>query len=351
MNTYVSDIIKIDFILHMTLVFNEYMGPERRHREYKEFNLYKTGIPFSISTAEHYCESNQFAFDELIRTTLTKYIKEYIPKYACAFWNASIINGELCFGIDDDGFIKGIPLSLESSFDKNTIITLIMDTIRQLVKRTDEESIDLSSVSVDIVPVENPPVESGRHPDYEKYMIRKRQYEQEYQQYIQQYKDWEQTYEIFNSKLTEIVNTPHYRKVLIQFMEESDHRNETALQTIYDDTFLLPYMSGEDIKDLKLDHSNLFYWVTYFKDELCKKYKKDKPVFYARNKYKNLPFTLLSNVSDMIPYWSEQIHLYVIRINCGTQPTNDFMYYNGTQWIRCNRIIDPYNQQPICMPE
>jgi hypothetical protein len=134
-------------------------------------------------------------------------------------------------------------------------------------------------------------------------------------------------------------------------MEDSDHRNETALQTIYDDTFMLPYMSGEDIKDLKLDQTNIFYWVTYFKDELCKKYKKDKPVFHARNKYKHLPFTLLSNVSDMIPYWSDQIHLYVIRINCGMQLSNDFMYYNGTQWIRCNRIIDPSNQQPICMPK
>jgi hypothetical protein len=48
---------------------------------------------------------------------------------------------------------------------------MIHNTIQQLVKRTDEESIDLSSLSVDIVQVENPQVESGLHPDYEKYMI------------------------------------------------------------------------------------------------------------------------------------------------------------------------------------
>lgn len=333
----------------MSFVYNDFYGPEQSNREYKEFNLHKIGLPFDIELAERYCESNQYDFDELVRQTILKYILVYIPKYTCAFWNSNIHDGELYFGIDDDGMIKGIPLSIHQTFDKEWISKVIHDTITEYVKHRYNDSFTIS-ITVDIINVEKPVKESGIHPDYKKYLKRKEEYNQEYKEFLQQYANWEQLYKIADMKLIDIVNIPEYRTVLVRYVEESDHRNETVLHKLYDLSYKLPSLSGEEIKDLKIDPSNVFYWVTKLKDELTQQSRRDKPVFYTRNKLRYLPFTLVSNLSDMIPYWVDQINLYVIRIQCGVQPTSEFSYNNGTQWITCNRIIDPVHQQPICMP-
>lgn len=330
--------------------FNEFIGEETLEKEYKSFSLHKTGAPFDIRKAEYYCETNLFEFDELVFANIKKYI-QYIPKYACGFWNAGI-KGEFYIGADDYGFIKGIPLTIGTSINKDWLQTYIVDVIQKNVRFKNGSSFPIT-ISVDIIPVSNPEKENGTHPQYERYLKKKKEFLDDYQDFIIAYKYWQKKYEFVNMKLTDIVNNPINRALLIKYVEASVDRNETALQLLYDPTFLLPYLSGEDIKYLKYDKDSVFYWVTTMKDELCKEYKRDKPTFIKRFKQQSVPFNLLVSLSEMVPYWVDSIHLFVIRVTFHTNyfDKSPFSYNNGTQWIICNRIIDPSGNHPICNPQ
>ena len=326
--------------------FNECIGPEQLGIEYKEFSLHKTGFPFDTEKAIHYCTTNRFEFDELVMATIPKYI-DYVPKYACGFWNTGM-PGELYIGVDDLGCIKGIPLSTNQSIDLEWVTKMVRDKIASNL--SSEDGAFEIPISVSIEQVRMPEKEEGIHPSFDKFMKKKQAYMEEYQEFLAIQARWNQTYEYVSMKLTDIVNQPLHRLKLINFMEQSDHRNETALQTIRRSDYLLPDVAGEGIvRNLKQDQSNVFYWVTTFKDELTEQYKKGKPVFTKTYKYKNTPFNLLIGLSEMVPYWVGQINLYMIRISFGRQPTTRFKYYNGNEWIKCHRVID--HNQPVCMPQ
>ena len=330
----------------MKYSFNDFIGPETLHTEYKEFSLHKTGIPFDREQVEEYCETNAFEFDDLVKANIMKYIELYVPKYISGFMNSNI-PGEIYIGTDDYGMIKGIPLTIGNHISKKWLHDIITQTIETCIKTQDGHPVD---IHVDILPVDKPVPLTGIHPSYQYYLVKKKKFQEQYHSFLQEYDTWRHTYELVNMKLVDLVNQPEYRQILIDYIKISPHRNETAIQTLLDDTFVLPSLSGEDIKDLKLDPSNVFYWVTTFKDELCFRYKTDKPRFLHRFKQRHIPFNLLGNLSDMIPYW-KNIHLSLIRITCSV-PVNPsrVLYFNGLQWIYCNRMIHPVTNQPMCLP-
>lgn len=320
--------------------FDECMGPETVDREYKEFSLHKTGVPFDIDQAELYCASNQFAFDDLVLSNIQKYIQQYIPKYMSGFWNSGI-QGEMWIGTDDYGFIKGIPMSLSRSLDTTWIEECIRDTIRTHIRFDEEHT---PSFSVKVHSVARPETQKGVHPMYSFYLDKKKEFIQEYQSFLHTYQEWQHTYEVVNMKLVDIVNRPEYRASLISFIRQSEHRNENVIRLLLDPTYELPSLSGEDIKDMKHDPESVFYWVTHLKDMECEKYRRDKPYFLNKFKQRHIPFNLLISISEMIPYWDVQ--LYLICIQSGTGPK--CTYFNGHQWIRCTRTMNL--DQPVCLP-
>ena len=324
--------------------FNEFIGIETLSREYKEFSFHKTG--FSLDEqAELYCESNFFDFDELVYSNLDKYLEQYVPKYISGFWNAGI-NGDLFIGTDDYGMVKGVPLSIGKSLDPHLITEKVRNIIRTHIKK--DEKFDFEyEIQVELIPVSKPDPIAEIHPDYVVYQTRKTEFLKEYQLFLTQYKAWQDTYEMVNMKLVDIVAHLHYRNVLIDYINQSIFRNQTAIDCLLDPEYQLPSMSGEEIKDLKLDPSCVFYWVTNLKDELSVGYKKDKPYFFPKFKHRYLPTNLIVGL-ELIPYW-KNIHLYLIRISSGNNK-GQFSYLNNHQWTQCNRIVQPGSNQPMCIP-
>jgi hypothetical protein len=54
-------------------------------------------------------------------------------------------------------------------------------------------------------------------------------------------------------------------------------------------------------------------------------------------------------MSDMIPYWADQIDVFMIKITVKVPETiSTYQYRNGPEWIKCHRIIN--HKQPVCMP-
>ena len=96
--------------------YNEFIDEETLPREYKEFTFNLSGIQIDNKVAEEYCKTNRFDFNKQVNSNIKKYFKMYAPKYMVSFFNSKI-NGELFIGVDDWGFVKGIPYKGEIPID------------------------------------------------------------------------------------------------------------------------------------------------------------------------------------------------------------------------------------------
>ena len=98
---------------------------------------------------------------------------------------------------------------------------------------------------------------------------------------------------------------------------------------------------------------NIYYWVTRWKDEMCEKLKKIKPLLKIDNNFKSIPLNLIISASNMIPYWvhnNKNIKLNLIIIKIKSKTTNlNCKYYNfyNKKWISCTREISPTGEPEI----
>lgn len=119
--------------------FNECIGLESSEREYKIGVIYWSR-DISFQDSLKLLMNGQWIFNTCIFNTIVIYIRKYLCKYIASFTNrlSSIDNGELYIGVDDNGFIKGIPYQ--------GILTL--DVIRPLIESTINEMLLFSNNSI-----------------------------------------------------------------------------------------------------------------------------------------------------------------------------------------------------------
>lgn len=327
------------------LRYNECLGLETINKEYKEFGFQKLGLSLTREQEEHYCNTNHFDFNINVLQHLKYYIKSYIPKYGTGYWNSDISDGTIYIGVNNEGIVKGIPY--QGELKKEWVEKVVLKTVTKKIKGG---NITQEHITVELLPVEScEETAEAVHPDYLYYLEKKKQYTKQYSDFMTIYKQWVDRYEIVSYRLTTIVNTEWSRALLIDYIKQKDPTNPNIhlLQT----DFKLIYMSGEEIRDLKNDPNEPYYWVTHFKDDVMRQYKKDKPIFHHTFKQRNILYNLLIGVSEMIPYWlrdNKDVRLYVIRIHFHKCIAPPFYYYNK-KWILCKRLY--FKNQPVCLPD
>ena len=91
--------------------YGQSLGKETIASEYKEFSFYHSGIPYDKKEITEFLTSFRWDFNDLVRKSIKNYLDIYLPKYACAFLdqNSETDHGELYIGVDDNGFVHGIP--------------------------------------------------------------------------------------------------------------------------------------------------------------------------------------------------------------------------------------------------
>jgi hypothetical protein len=336
------------------LHFNEFIGKETLKKEYKEFSLFKKCINITSKQAEIYCENKIFDFNDNVISNLKQYIKEYIPKYACGYWNADIEDGELIIGVNDLGLVKGIPYKETTKpFPIEYIKKKIYKAIESFIYTDSDKSVRPEPIPIKIELIEvippHSPIEKN-HPEYTEYLSKKDFFLKKYNLFLKKYQEWKDKYEIVNFKLIDIFNNPTTRNLLKEYVKLKDKDN--IVISILDSDYQLEQISGEKMRDLKLDKNNPYYWVTTYKDEFIDEYKKNKPLFTDIFTRSNVPYNLLIGVGDMIPYWlnhNSDMKLYIIRIIL--QKKNDgkiYSYYDHitNEWTRCKRMYE--GGQPMC---
>ena len=339
------------------LNFNDYLGSETLYCEYKEFtlnNYFSCKInAMTLDRAEYYCQTNKFEFNNIILTNLKIYFSFYLPKYISGFINSNL-NGEFYIGIDDRGLVKGVPYCgnipyefLKTELSK-TITILIKDKLN-VIKFKDIIEIDFIKISCHDIITTN-----THHSKYTEYLIEKDKHHKEHLNNSNKYNKWKRKYDMVSQKLVDLANNKPTRNKIINYIKKIDNNNP-VIELLLSNYKLEP-KTGIDIEKVKQDPTNVYYWVTKWKDEITVKLQKVKPTFKHNLSFKNIPINLLINSSEMIPYWmkyNNDMNLYIIRIKINIQyklnDSNLVSYYdiNKKIWISCKRVL--LHNGPACV--
>ena len=333
------------------MFYNDFIGKETLSKEYKEFSFFKTGLRFENEKMEEYCRTNKFEFNNLVLENMKKYIRQYIPRYATSFWNSRILESEFYIGVNDYGIIKGIPF--QGDFPLDFIQEKLKKTLEKYVGYDDPMiRADFRDISIqfEMIKVESMPTpETEVHQEYADYCVRKTQFSKKVDIFAQKYKDWKETYDVINYKLVDIANMKWSREMLIAYVKS--HPNTEKITDLLESDFKLEPISGEELKLVKIDKTNLYYWVTEYKDLITNEYRKNKPVF-NQTFSKTTPFNLLVS-GEMSPFWvrdNPNMNMYVLKITMKMTklPIFFFSYYDVIyeKWMKCKRVNDIH---PMCL--
>jgi hypothetical protein len=344
------------------VMFNDWLGKEDDIQEFKEFSLHNSGLTLTYSESAEYIKNYHFMFNSCVLANLERYIQIYGPKNACGFLNRNT-KGILCFGVDNYGFVKGIPFQGELPIE--TIKKNIIDTIQRNIANNRNYKIDFNKlVSVKIIKIHPPDKPTLVVPKaFTDYINQKNAYEKAYNEFIEKIIKWKEEYSFFNQKLVDLVNGKKSRDMLIEYIIHNDPTNPVI--DILESDYTLKYSDHEEINILKEDLTDPYYWVCKWKDEMCDMMNKKKPIFndYEHPFYPATPYNLIISVREMIPYWmhnnpSMNLYLIIIKFNTITDiykslDLSDILFsylpYNDKNWVSCCRTILP-NGEPECTP-
>jgi hypothetical protein len=342
------------------LRFNDFIGKEDRNTEFKEFTFYNSGLLIDNQLAESYCISNKFDFNPNVLKNLKRYVRTYLPKYTCAFLNGNI-KGKLYIGVNDYGFIKGIPFQGELPI--KSIKKMIFDIIKITIRNNMNYDIDFQKlISVDIIKVNNPEVpKKPISKTFTNFIAKKQIFINRYNKFVEKNNRWKNKFNFFTQKLIDLVNNNDSRKMLIEYIRK--HEPNNLVIYMLESEYILEYQCHEKVNILKKDSTNPYYWVCKWKDEMINFMKQTKPVFNDNDFTPATPYNLIISANEMIPYWIHNnscMNLYLITINIntlldiiGTQTSSkiffSYLQYNDKSWLSCYRDILS-DGEPVCTP-
>lgn len=339
----------------MEYSYNDYIGSETLFREYKKFAFNLAGLVLDSKLAEEYCTNNKFEFNKAVLINLRKYIKIYATINACASFNSNI-DSSFMIGVNDDGFIEGIPYCGELPIEE--IKLYIYKILSDNLKNSSLDSIDFTKyVKISIIKINKPekPVEE-LNPEFSNFLKEKEKHIELLQKYDEDIKDWRIRFDFVNQKLFKLINNIESRTILIEYIKSIDPKCP-VIDLLYTD-YQEEYKKHDDVIILKDNKLSPYYWITRWKDMMISKLRKEKPLMIKP--LSSIPTSLIMNVNEMIPWWihnNETMNLYMIQIEFNTSDfgmeftsNNFFSYldYHKKKWIKCHRTI--FNGGPSCFP-
>lgn len=338
----------------MEYSYNDYIGTETLFKEYKRFTFNLAGLIIDTRHAEEYCSNNKFEFNEAVIINLKKYIKIYATINACASFNSNI-DSKFMIGINDDGFVEGIPYNGELPIEELKIY--IYKTLSENLINPLFDSIDFTKyVKINITKINKP----GK-PQYElnsgflKFLKKKKQHQELHKKYDKDIKDWRIRFDFVNQKLFKLINNTESRMILIEFIKSIDS-SSPVIDLLYSN-YQEEYKQHDAVVILKDDILSPYYWITRWKDITISKLRKEKPL--PIKSLSNTPTNLIMNVAEMIPWWvhnNDSMNLYIVEIEFKTSEfgidfkgENLFSYLDyKNKWLMCHRTI--INGGPSCFP-
>lgn len=247
--------------------------------------------------------------NESIKFTLDKYFLKYLSG-----WNHSDIelkSGNLYFGIDDDGNICGIPF--RGTISKK----LIREHIRTLLRKTslnhrNQENL-LNKIFIDVIKV-NPSKEDTMKKYYYQLDQEKKRIDQLIE-YSEQYSIWIRRLRRYSTKMIRFLNQKDLREELISFVRENNIENPQEIIDYINQYEQWEKLPPGNIKELKHNPKQFYFWITTFKDVMVEKIKKERPIYPTIKVINYENFYRSAKLMGNLFSSNISINFFVIKIN------------------------------------
>ena len=339
--------------------FNKFIGKETLKKEFKECTLNTTGCSLDTKQAEEYCKTNKFDFNDEIISNLLQYIPSFFSKYFCGCLNANLKTSNFYIGVDDCGFIKGIPF--QGELPKKYLREQFMKSIKNSIKNNSYNFDFNNNIKIKFIKVKytDNNCKNKMNPEFIKYMKEIHKFTNARNDYIEKLNKWKIRFAFINQKLVDLAKNYESRNMIIEYIRK--HNSESSVIDLLLSGYEVKYANHINIVTMKEDPEDPYFWITRWKDETSKIIRSQKPIFTSKFKKQQVPYNLIMNCNEMIPYWMENndnMKLYVIKITTikpnikfGKEYRNHFSYYSlrDKRWTSCRRIL-LNGTEPSCFP-
>ena len=322
------------------------------------------GIEFKIisfhSLAEHLpelIEKKTFTgiHNNLVHQSVITTVKKYFAKYFSAMSRTNIDDnfGRLYLGVNDDGFITGIPVT--TLLEKTKIKTIIDEIIRNNIRGIhngkvcdDTKKFFSEKIIINIYDVDHE-VDSSNDFSLDEFIdqieCEEIEHEQLWRIYLDEINQWRQHLAKYNVKLSILSNDPDLKEELLAYCIENNANNE----------IISMLKSGEEIKiergvaDRKHDPNNFDYWVANFKEIMLHKFNRPskpiRPSIFGRERLRHC----LNNPLQMGKYWKQVRYQFIeIVLPMNTHEDRWIEYLDGSEWVSRVRKIKSTGD-PCCV--
>jgi len=356
--------VKIIYIL------GQMIGPELLDREFKEFCLQKLNIFFTeediIKLIYNHIPLNKIIWNKMINSQICDYFTKYIPKYIGNFSKAGI-DGTLYFGIDDMGFVEGIPYygRLSKKSVKNMIIAGIINSRGIRIDDNNNLSSDQAIVNwyydnldINIIKIKS------EYDDIDNAFTENIKYlqtilqidtdlKERWKNYETNYNIWHKTLCRYTSKLLSYLQDDKMIIELIQYIIDDFNTNllldksrlDSIIQFFKQDKTILKNigLSAAAIKKYVKNKYHPINWLLNYKDHILEIVRKKKPIHPVVKPDKLLYYKFCNKISNIKPFLMKcsNISFYLIKVKI-LKMDNTYLEYRYSQtspWISKVRVL------------
>jgi hypothetical protein len=378
-----DDNIRVTVKTDTGLKLADFHSREDLFNEHKEFSLDPVKVKNSSANQIWECGLQD---NSMIIGSIAHYLDLYFPKYFSAFMNTKddgSMFARLNIGINDDGYITGIPC-------KGNKISQISDTIVSTIKKlfatkriigvvtgdndNDDEDptpIDVNAIlasmmagiEVEIIPLDhtNEIAESNViYTDIENlekniktYEKKRSKYMADMAKYTTDINRWRAQMETYSRKIINVLNDPDVREVFIDFVLTS--YSYLCQNNVASSGSTIVTVTDRQNRKINLDFDDHDMLIKLFKDELRRYLGYQKPVKPLRISYDPIVPAIVHLTPLIKQFLNNMVDInYVlisIKIRIANNPNIDVMYSANGQYYRKRRAIKMENgtREPECI--